>query len=216
MKTPEDFSINLAYSYEKPEDLARYYDDSASQYDDYVEQVKYVLHLKVAAEFVLNTTSWGRVLDVGCGTGCLGEAISNILPSMQIDGVDISQKMLDIASTKQNKVLQRGSYKNLFLYDVTKDVLFTDTRYDAIVSSGVFTTGHLMPENIAGLLRLLRGYGLFVASVKSNHFEEYGFENTLKELFESKRISLPSIHEVNSYDSGYEAKSRVVTFRKLQ
>ena len=215
MKTPEDFSINLAYSYEKPEDLARYYDDSASQYDDYVEQVKYVLHLKVAAEFVLNTTSWGRVLDVGCGTGCLGEAISNILPSMQIDGVDISQKMLDIAGTKQNKVLKRGSYKNLFLYDVTKDVLFTDTRYDAIVSSVVFTTGHLMPENIAGLLRLLRGYGLFVASVKSNHFEEYGFENTLKELFESKRISLPSIHEVDSYDSGYEAKSRVVTFRKL-
>jgi predicted TPR repeat methyltransferase len=130
MKTPEDFSINLAYSYEKPEDLARYYDDSASQYDDYVNQVKYILHLKVAAEYVMNVSSWGRILDIGCGTGLLGQAISNILPSMQIDGVDISPEMLGIAKEKQNQVLNKPSYKNLFLHDVAKDWSFTNTtRY---------------------------------------------------------------------------------------
>ena len=215
MKTPEDFSINLAYSYEKPEDLARYYDDSASQYDDYVEQVKYILHLKVAAEFVLNTTSWGRVLDVGCGTGCLGEAISNILPSMQIDGVDISTNMISIAKEKRNKVLGRQSYKNLFIHDVTKDWSFTDTRYDALVSSGVFTSGHLMPSDLVGSLSILRGYGLVVVSVKSNHYEEQDFAKTLQDLFDSRRISQPVIKEVDSYDSDYEAKSRVITFRKL-
>lgn len=215
MKTPEDFSINLAYSYEKPEDLARYYDDSASQYDDYVEQVKYILHLKVAAEFVLNTTSWGRVLDVGCGTGCLGEAISNILPSMQIDGVDISTNMISIAKQKRNKVLYRQSYKNLFIHDVTKDWSFTDTRYDALVSSGVFTSGHLMPSDLVGSLNVLRGYGLVVVSVKSNHYEEQNFAQTLQDLFDSHRISQPVIKEVDSYDSDYEAKSRVITFRKL-
>ena len=215
MKTPEDFSINLAYSYEKPEDLARYYDDSASQYDDYVEQVKYILHLKVAAEFVLNTTSWGRVLDVGCGTGCLGEAISNILPSMQIDGVDISTNMISIAKQKRNKVLYRQSYKNLFIHDVTKDWSFTDTRYDALVSSGVFTSGHLMPSDLVGSLNVLRGYGLVVVSVKSNHYEEQNFAETLQDLFDSHRISQPVIKEVDSYDSDYEAESRVITFRKL-
>ena len=215
MKTPEDFSINLAYSYEKPEDLARYYDDSASQYDDYVEQVKYILHLKVAAEFVLNTTSWGRVLDVGCGTGCLGEAISNILPSMQIDGVDISTNMISIAKQKRNKVLGRQSYKNLFIHDVTKDWSFTDTRYDALVSSGVFTSGHLMPSDLVSSLNVLRGYGLVVVSVKSNHYEEQNFAQTLQDLFDSHRISQPAIKEVDSYDSDYEAKSRVITFRKL-
>ena len=215
MKTPEDFSINLAYSYEKPEDLARYYDDSASQYDDYVEQVKYILHLKVAAEFVLNTTSWGRVLDVGCGTGCLGEAISNILPSMQIDGVDISTNMISIAKEKHNKVLDRRSYKNLFIHDVTKDWSFTDTRYDALVSSGVFTSGHLMPSDLVNSLNVLRGYGLVVVSVKSNHYEEQNFAQTLQDLFDSHRISQPVIKEVDSYDSDYEAKSRVITFRKL-
>lgn len=215
MKTPEDFSINLAYSYEKPEDLARYYDDSASQYDDYVEQVRYVLHLKVAAEFVMNTTSWGRVLDIGCGTGCLGQAISNILPSMQIDGVDISPNMIEIAKAKNNKVLDRPSYKNLFLHDVTKDWSFTNTRYDAIVSSGVFTSGHLMPHDLVNSLKMLHGHGLVVTSIKSNHYHEHGFSNTIQQLFESGRISKPSIKEVDSYDSSYEAKSMIVAFRKL-
>lgn len=215
MKTPEDFSINLAYSYEKPEDLARYYDDSANQYDDYVNQVKYVLHLKVAAEYVMNVSSWGRVLDIGCGTGCLGQAISNILPSMQIDGVDISQEMLNIAKEKQNSVLNRPSYKNLFLHDVTRDVSFTSTRYDALVSSGVFTLGHLMPEHLESLLVLLHRRGVFTTSIKSDHFEKQAFLEKLNELLGKKIISKPKIFEVNSYDSGYDSKSMIVTFRKM-
>jgi len=215
MKTPEDFSINLAYSYEKPEDLARYYDDSASQYDDYVSQVKYILHLKVAGQYVLNVTSWGRVLDVGCGTGCLGQAISNILPSMQIDGVDISPEMLKIAATKENKALKRSSYKNLFLHDVTKDISFTQTRYDGIVSSGVFTLGHLGPEHVSKLLGLLHVYGVFVTSIKSDHYEQQGFAKELSRLVSDSRISEPKIYEVNSYDSDYEAKSMIVSFKRL-
>ena len=215
MKTPEDFSINLAYSYEKPEDLARYYDDSASQYDDYVNQVKYILHLKVAAEYVMNVSSWGRILDIGCGTGLLGQAISNILPSMQIDGVDISPEMLGIAKEKQNQVLTRPSYKNLFLHDVTKDWSFTDTRYDALVSSGVFTSGHLMPKDIVSSLKLLLGRGLFLSSIKKNHYEEYGFEQVIQQLFDDGRILEPSFKVVNSYDSEYDAESVIVAFRKI-
>ena len=215
MKTPDDYSVNLAYSYEKPEDLARYYDDSASQYDDYVNQVKYVLHLKVAAEYVMNVSSWGRVLDIGCGTGCLGQAISNILPSMHIEGVDISPEMLRIAKEKQNSVLNRPSYKNLFLHDVTKDWSFTDTRYDALVSSGVFTSGHLMPKDILPSLKLLLGRGLFVSSIKKNHYEEYGFKQVIQHLFDDGHISEPSFRIVNSYDSEYDAESVIVTFRKI-
>lgn len=215
MKTPDDYSVNLAYSYEKPEDLARYYDDSASQYDDYVNQVKYVLHLKVAAEYVMNVSSWGRVLDIGCGTGCLGQAISNILPSMQIEGVDISPEMLRIAKEKQNSVLNRPSYKNLFLHDVTKDWSFTDTRYDALVSSGVFTSGHLMPKDILPSLKLLLGRGLFVSSIKKNHYEEYGFKQVIQQLFDDGHISEPSFKVVNSYDSEYDAESVIVTFKKI-
>jgi predicted TPR repeat methyltransferase len=215
MKTPEDFSINLAYSYEKPEDLARYYDDSASQYDDYVNQVKYILHLKVAAEYVMNVSSWGRILDIGCGTGLLGQAISNILPSMQIDGVDISPEMLGIAKEKQNQVLNRPSYKNLFLHDVTKDWSFTDTRYDALVSSGVFTSGHLMPKDIVSSLKLLLGRGLFLSSIKKNHYEKYGFEQVIQQLFDDGHILEPSFKVVNSYDSEYDAESVIVAFRKI-
>jgi predicted TPR repeat methyltransferase len=215
MKTPEDFSINLAYSYEKPEDLARYYDDSASQYDDYVNQVKYILHLKVAAEYVMNVSSWGRILDIGCGTGLLGQAISNILPSMQIDGVDISPEMLGIAKEKQNQVLNKPSYKNLFLHDVAKDWSFTNTRYDALVSSGVFTSGHLMPKDIVSSLKLLLGRGLFLSSIKKNHYEKYGFEQVIQQLFDDGHILEPSFKVVNSYDSEYDAESVIVAFRKI-
>ena len=41
----------------------------------------------------------GRILDLGCGTGLVGQALKN--DRNKIIGVDISQKMLDVAASKK-------------------------------------------------------------------------------------------------------------------
>ena len=214
MKTPEDFSINLAYSYERPEDLARYYNDSASQYDDYVSEVSYILHLRVAAEYTMSSNGDDSVLDIGCGTGLLGQAISNILPLTKVDGVDISPGMLEIAKTKTKTSDKSNSYRNLFKHDVTKDMNFTDEKYDAIVSSGVFTKGHLFPGDMWRVMEPLKVGGFFVSSIKKDHFETSQFDTTIRDLHQEQKITISKMIEVNSYDSRYEAPSIIVVFQK--
>jgi hypothetical protein len=47
MKTPDDFKVNTVYSYDTPNDLKNYYNDWAHEYEDYTEQVNYILPQKV-------------------------------------------------------------------------------------------------------------------------------------------------------------------------
>lgn len=50
-----------------------------------------------------------RVLDLCCGSGCIGCAIAHELPATRIVGVDISRKALDVCrkNTEQNRVSAR-------------------------------------------------------------------------------------------------------------
>jgi len=73
-----------------------------------------------------------RVLDLGCGTGMVAE---NFLDKAgEIDGVDLSPKMLEHAQAK-------GVYANLFLSDVLEFLEGPNVRpagYDLILSADTF------------------------------------------------------------------------------
>jgi hypothetical protein len=62
---------------------------------------------------------------------------------------------------------------------------------------------------------LLLGRGLFLSSIKKNHYEEYGFEQVIQQLFDDGHILEPYFKVVNSYDSEYDAESVIVAFRKI-
>lgn len=70
----------------------------------------------------------GRIVDLGCGTGLVGQAIKN--DWNQIIGVDVSQKMLDIASTK-------GVYCELIKADI-EEYLTNNSDFDWVVAADVF------------------------------------------------------------------------------
>jgi SAM-dependent methyltransferase len=74
----------------------------------------------------------GKVLlDVGCGTGNLPEYIRSRGISVKYTGVDILDKMIEKAKSKQLDA-------DFFLADIFKDNIFKDNSFDVIYSSGIF------------------------------------------------------------------------------
>ena len=116
-----------------------------------------------------------KVMDAGCGTGCVGEScvkrakeISSFaaVATLEFDGLDFSQGMLDVARDK-------GCYGRLEQADLKQPLsAFADCTYDAVTCSGVFLQGHVGAEAIPELARILKPGGVMVFSVRPNFFSE--------------------------------------------
>lgn len=215
MKTPNDFNIQTVYSYANSNDLKNYYNDWAHEYEDYTNQVNYILPQKVAEIFSLySVKERSIVLDIGCGTGLLGYFLSKINTNLWIEGIDISRSMTQIALSKA-----RPNFKPVYDWIVVEDFksnkLLLDNYYDAITSAGTFTNGHLNSSDLIKLLSYLKNNGIAVVSIKEDHFYNENFEKVISELKEKQIINDIEYHNVNSYDSSYEAKSIVVKFTKV-
>ena len=97
-----------------------------------------------------------RILDVGTGTGLTGQALAN-LGFKNIDGWDISEKILEEA--KKKKV-----YRNLLKINLNESKSPVVSRYDAAVSSGTFTKGHVKHNALPYIIEILNFYVLYELS----------------------------------------------------
>ena len=213
MKTPDDYSISMAYSYKNSKELARYYDDSAKDYDDFVNSVGYVLPRLVAEKAAQYLRDSDTVIDIGCGTGLLGIELNSIKDGLCIHGVDVSSWMVLLAYEKKKANGERH-YGKLYHADIGGQNNIMKDHYSFMVSSGTFTTGHLDGKHLSGVVGLMKKDSFAVFSVKSDHFEQSHFIDDIKELENNKLIDLIEISEVDSYEnSGYTALSRIVSIR---
>ncbi|MBA3287849.1 MAG: methyltransferase domain-containing protein [Acidimicrobiia bacterium] len=105
------------------------------------------------------------VLDVGCGTGAAGVRLRTH-GFVTIDGIDISQPMLDRAAAT-------GAYRRLVAADVHEPRPVPDASYDACVSAGTFTTGHVRPSALGGIVAALRPGAVIAWVVASAVIEEF-------------------------------------------
>lgn len=79
-----------------------------------------------------------RIIDLGCGTGLLGNIISNEMPWVTIEGVDLSQRMVEISRERKSK---RGSnvYATVTHEDAGAYLSTLKSRtVDCILASDVF------------------------------------------------------------------------------
>jgi len=216
-KSKEEKALKLlkdAYAVETPEDSIEYYKDFSKIYDDiYVEGMSYVYHKYVAKELFKYFKGEGSICDIGCGTGLIGEELLKLNPKLVIDGVDISPDMLVVANTK-------SVYRNLYPFDLTQPIDGLPTDYKAVISSGTFTHGHLGPESLVNLLSLCSAEAVFTIGINGLHFEDKGFNKTLKELEESSKIKILNIVKQDIYskqinlDNNQNAKAVICTFKK--
>ena len=170
----DDPRLEKAYGLKTPDDSRKLYADWAESYEsDFVAANGYVLHLNVAGAFA-GAGGRGPALDMGAGTGICGEALAE-RGVRDIDGTDISPEMLDQAAHK-------GVYRKLFPGDILAGLDVPDESYAGVVSSGTFTLGHVGPEGLDEVVRLLAPDGLAVIAVRDAHYEAEGFDAKIQAL----------------------------------
>ena len=198
-----------AYDLKTPADSLRLYAEWADTYDEtFAKEHAYVMDQHVARAYV-NAGGFQPVLDVGAGTGLCGQALRE-RGLDHVDATDISPEMLAVAKSK-------GIYHTLFEGDILAGLDVETGTYAGLVSSGTFTHGHVGPEALDELLRLVRSGGWIVISIHREHFLTHGFAAKLETL--SDTITDLELRELPIYDangSGNHANDTgiVALFRK--
>ena len=181
--------LTQAYAIRNPEDCARVYADWAATYDaGFAQGMAYRLPAHVAAAF-LAAGGRGPVLDVGAGTGLCAGALRDQGFAGEIDAVDLSAEMLEVAA-------QKGIYRALHCADITRTLPFSGP-YGGLVSSGTFTHGHVGPEAFGPLLAVMAPGALLAVSVNLGVWEALGFADALAAL--APRLDLRQSLDVPIY-----------------
>ncbi|WP_298841243.1 class I SAM-dependent methyltransferase [uncultured Roseobacter sp.] len=159
--------LDTAYALETPEDNRALYAGWAETYEEtFARAMDFRMPGHVAQKFV-ETGGQGPVLDAGAGTGLLGQALHDAgIPD--IDGLDLSPEMLDVARRK-------NVYRDLVVGDMTRPLPLPDATWYGIVSSGTFTHGHVGPDAFDELMRVAAPGALFVVTIKTELFDSAGF-----------------------------------------
>ncbi|WP_305968774.1 MULTISPECIES: class I SAM-dependent methyltransferase [unclassified Mameliella] len=201
--------LEAAFALQTPDENRRLYAEWAATYDDeFAMDMDYMLPLHVAEAYAA-AGGQGPVLDLGAGTGLLGAGLksSGVGP---VDATDLSQEMLDVAGAK-------GLYAHLFTGNLMDRLPVEDGAYAGAVSSGTFTHGHVGPEALDEVLRVVRPGGVVALSINAEHWEAKGYDAHLAKL--GPRIADLAVRDVRIYGpeaTGPHAQdlSRVVTFTR--
>ena len=196
-----------------PDKVRRFYDRWAGDYDSDVGGHDYA-GPRVAAELL--DRHFGLlapkdraglvVLDAGCGTGLAGTEL-HALGYRHIQGYDLSPQMAARAEAT-------GHYDQV-IGDV--DMMRAEDHYDAgafdaITCVGVFTLGHVPPEALHVLVRLLRPGGLVVVSTRTEYFDETDYAQVAADMIGSGAMRLVEAIESAHYVDG--SKSHFFAYQK--
>lgn len=170
-------------------DKKEIYNEWANNYDEYVKSLDYKGPKELVSRIFSNIEKISDnflILDFGCGTGLVGEEIKLTKINCVIDGIDISDKMIEIAKSK-------NIYDKIYNINLHNEDFSDDKKYDIIVSSGVFLEGHANFDVIDKLCPLLKKDGMIVVTIRDSYkdknketFNTY-FENNT--LFSSQNVS---------------------------
>ena len=168
------------YKLKTSEELLKYYQnwtDKNKYNKDMVDWNYTAPHetVSVLKKYAFNKNS--KILDAGCGTGLVGIELKKCGYS-NIEGVDFSQNMLDL--------VPEGIYKKIGKVDLNKPLKFKTNMYDVIMCVGTFTYGHVKPQALDELIRITKNRGLICFTINEGIYEEYGFDNKIKELSNNK------------------------------
>ncbi|WP_299048162.1 class I SAM-dependent methyltransferase [uncultured Tateyamaria sp.] len=203
-----DYDLDNAYTIDGPDSAKDLYGKWAATYDSSFGQGwGYIAPREIAAVFKDLNDGNEPILDIGAGTGLVAEHLGGLA----VDGIDITQQMLDVAGEK-------GLYRNRIVGDLLEPLDIADGAYGGVISSGTFTHGHVGPACLPELLRVCRPGALFVCGCIPPVFDGMGFGSTLAILNAQGVIGPLSFRDIPIYDGADHphAKDRglVMVFRK--
>ncbi len=153
-------NLGAVYDAKTPGEIAKLYDGWAATYDADMVAAGY-RHPAVASAMFARAVPKGDgpILDAGAGTGLIGSLLA-ILGYPDVEALDISEGMLDVARAK-------GVYSAFHHLALGGPLPFADGHFAGIISTGVFTSGHVGAEGLPELLRVTRPGGSVVLTVKT-------------------------------------------------
>jgi predicted TPR repeat methyltransferase len=175
-----DGHLGSVYAATDPTQVAAAYDKWADTYDTEMAQAGY-RHPSVCLALLARYLPKGAapLLDAGVGTGMIGDWLG-IVGYPEVEGLDISEGMLAVAARK-------GNYRALHRAVLGQELPFADGYFAGVVSTGVFTTGHVGAEALPELIRVCRKGGVMVITVKDTVWEA-GFAAALAGLQAAGRV----------------------------
>ncbi len=212
---PPAVGLDAVHQASGPRESERLYDQWAPHYDiEFRPSYGYIYNDEVARCFAETVDAdVGPVLDIGCGTGAIGESLQRV-GNWTLDGVDLSPAMLAQAAAK---VDESGVplYRSVIEADLTApDSPIAPGSYAAGVSSGLFTHGHVGPEAIASIAAMVASGGILCLGVNEEFFDAAGFAAVLAELEGGRVITDCSLGEIRIYDES-ATHEHVNTMAKL-
>ena len=166
------------YKLKTTEEIMKYYDEwgTDNKYDKDMVEWDYTGPKETVDTFKKYANNKEiKIYDAGCGTGLVGVELKKN-SYINFDGIDLSQKLLDL--------VPNGLYKNLSKADLNKPLNISDNEYDAILCVGTFTFGHVKPAALDEFIRITKNKGLICFTINEGIYEEYGFDKKINELTE--------------------------------
>ena len=186
--------LDHIYALKGPAEAESAYDEWAGTYDrDTTEGLGYVAPQRAAERLsrLLPDQPRAEVLDAGCGTGLVGQALAGY-GFEAVDGIDLSTAMLDQARHK-------GAYRDLDKADMTQALPVKDDSYDAVICVGTFTEGHVGPKAIDELVRAARPGAPLVLTITDAIWEEEGFDEHVAGLEKNGRVRVEETSPGSAY-----------------
>ena len=182
-----------AYALTDSESAVQFYQKWATEYDKNMGSLGYISPQKIAEMLADNIEAKEPVvLDIGCGTGLTGAELYRKL-SCRIDGIDISAEMIEVARG-------RGIYRNLRTGDLNLPLNFEDNQFDAAISSGTFTHGHVGPKPLREITSILKPGGLLACTVHFDLWHQRKFDQAFEDLVKDGFLNCLSRTESNFYE----------------
>lgn len=182
------------------------FDAYAEKFDTHLQHVlKYEIPEKLMALITQNVTppsvKW-NVLDLGCGTGLVGQAFAPFV--RQLIGVDLSENMLE-------KARSRNLYQRLERMDLLTMMRGEKhSSYDVIIAADVFIYIGKLDEIICEAKRLLCPGGIFAFSVES--LEQLSSEESSQGALREYQLEKSGRYaHTSSYITGLAAANRFET-----
>ncbi|RUS81039.1 hypothetical protein EGW08_011205 [Elysia chlorotica] len=160
------------------------YDQLAGQFDQIIAGYEYKAHHRVVDTLVSLIGDRSRadmkIMDLGCGTGLVGEVL-HAAGFTQLDGLEPSQGMLDVARSK-------GIYGELFCAYVAlneEKLPIADDSYDALTIAGSMGVNMVPPEGIYEMQRIVKPGGYIINAMRQETVEEIdGFKDKLEPMMQ--------------------------------
>ncbi|MCP3661541.1 MAG: methyltransferase domain-containing protein [Gammaproteobacteria bacterium] len=184
--------IGLSDMSKNSDDVAKYYDNWASDYNETLADWRYEAPKQVASMFSAKLSPKSAILDAGCGTGLSGKAFL-AAGFTTIDGIDVSHRSLEIAG-------MTSAYRALHKMDLQLlPLLIPDGYYDGLACVGVLTYLADSVGTLREFNRVVRSGGVVVVTQRSDLFVEREFQEVLEGLLNDGDISQVSISEPRPY-----------------